>query len=78
MATKIKILVSALGFAALAATPVMAKSHAQHRQTTTTTFPSAVVPPHAAFGPDGTLLGSDPDPAVRLQMMRDWGTNLKT
>jgi hypothetical protein len=54
MTSKLKVLVSAVGFAALLATPVMAKSHGHHRGFV------AAGPAHARFGaPAGIYRGRD-------------------
>jgi hypothetical protein len=61
MTSHLKNLALSVGFALLAASPVMAQSHVQLPSTTATTFPSAPLSPHAAFAPDDTLRGSYPD-----------------
>jgi hypothetical protein len=64
MNTKLKIAVAALGLATLVASPVLAKP--AHQQAAQVDVSDVVV------APNGKVLGADPDPAVRLQLQRDW------
>jgi hypothetical protein len=65
MNTNLKVLISAVGFVALAASPVFAKSHVHH------TAPAAVASKTTVVGPNG-VVGTDPDPAIRSELQRDW------
>jgi hypothetical protein len=64
MNSNLKIAVAALGLATLVASPVLAKP--VHHQVAQAGVSDVVV------APNGKVLGADPDPAVRLQLQRDW------
>jgi hypothetical protein len=68
---KMKKLLTAVAFAALVATPALAKTHHM-------TAPASADSYAFASGPDavivnGEVIGADPDPNVRLQIERDYG-----
>ena len=63
MTTNLKVLISAAGLAILAASPVLAASHA--RQHASAPAASNVV------SPNGKVIGTDPDIQIRSEMQRD-------
>jgi hypothetical protein len=69
MTSTLKILISAAGLAAMAATPVLAASHVRHAA------PAAPVTTGSTtvIAPNGQVLGADPDAQIRLELQRDWG-----
>ena len=67
MNTNLKVLISAVGFVALAASPVLAKPHVQHNPHAS----AAVSSKTTVVGPNG-VIGTDPDPAIRSELQRDW------
>jgi hypothetical protein len=68
MNTNLKILMSAVGLVALAATPVLAKPHAQH-----TYYPvhEQAVTGDTVVTSGGKVVGADPDLNVRFELERD-------
>lgn len=68
---KIKLLLMTLGAAALIATPALAATH--HKGKASHTFVSEPQPDAAneIYGWDGRLLSTDPDPNIRVQLLRD-------
>jgi hypothetical protein len=70
MNTNLKILVSAIGLAALAASPSFA-------QTRTVRQPVYQAPATGStvVAPNGQRIGADPDVAVRRELQRDWPTS---
>jgi len=80
-ATFLKITISALGLAALTLTPALAKSPRQARaQVPAAAAMDASVPSAFARGgpvvDSGRIIGTDPDPNVRLELQRDYPTYL--
>ena len=65
MDRNLKVLISAVGFVALAASPVFAKPHVQHNA------PVAVASKTTVVGPNG-VIGTDQDAAIRSELQRDW------
>jgi hypothetical protein len=66
MKTNLKVAMSAIALAALAAAPAVAKSHAQERANTQ---PPAYVNDQVVV--DGKVIGADPDAHIRIQLRRD-------
>jgi hypothetical protein len=71
-----KLLSAAVGVAILIATPAFATT--VHKGKASHAYASQTQQPHDAntvFGWDGRVLGADPDPNIRFQLMRDqnWG-----
>jgi hypothetical protein len=65
MNTNLKVIVAVA--AVLAASPVFAASHVRHQA------PAApAAHPGVVVGPNGQVLGADPDPQVRFELLRDW------
>jgi hypothetical protein len=81
-----KTLVSALALVALLATPALAKSRkhpAVHGQGVYNSAGPGLynsVPPNAfgatAVEADGRIIGADPDPQIRTQLLRDFGSSI--
>ena len=83
----LKLVSSAVGFMVLAATPALAKT--VHSRVHTTSDPAYAAAPDAmrAFGdvrafrsepvvvPGGRIIGADPDPNIRLELLRDYPIN---
>jgi hypothetical protein len=76
MKTNLKVAVSAIALAALAAAPAVAKSRAQERANTQSpafvndnSQPSAYVNDQVVL--DGKVIGADPDAHIRIQLRRD-------
>jgi hypothetical protein len=74
---KIKLFSTALGVAALMATPALASSahKAKARVRGSEAYASQPQPQpqqaHELYGWEGQLLGTDPDPNIRFQLQRD-------
>ena len=77
---KIKLLAATVGVAALVATPVFAatihKGKASHSDAASNVdaYASQAQRPYGGntvYGWDGRVLGSDPDPNIRFQLLRD-------
>ena len=69
-----KKLVSALALAILAASPALAATHHKHAQTSTSqeaTSAYATTNDANAVIVDGKVVGADPDPNVRPNLLRD-------
>jgi hypothetical protein len=79
----IKLLSAAVSVAALIATPAFAatvhKGKASHHYAASgsDTYASQTQRPNEIYSWDGRDLGTDPDPNIRFQLMRDqnWGGN---
>jgi len=67
---KTKMVLTAVGLAALAATPAFAQKQT-HRGHQPIPYASAATGTHAVFSSDGRLIGADPDPAIRSELARD-------
>ena len=67
MATNLKLLISAAGFAMLASSPVLAASHVRHPAPAAPSYSSDVV-----VGPRGQVIGADPDRQIRSELLRDY------
>jgi hypothetical protein len=65
MNSSLKMILSAVGVAAVIGSPALAKPHAQHVQAATVSTATVVAP-------DGRVLGSDPDANIRAEMLRDY------
>jgi hypothetical protein len=70
MNSNLKVLVSVAALAALVSSPVLAKSRTQHTQPA----PARTATGPAVVSPDGRLIGTDPDAAIRFELQRDWQT----
>ena len=68
---KMKMVLTALGLAALLATPALAAKQTHRARATT-----AVTAP--AITSEGQLIGTDPDPSVRSELSRDATTYTST
>lgn len=70
-----KLLSAAVAIAALIATPALAAHKGKHSHSYRASHSYAAQPqPDAAneiYGWDGHLIGTDPDPNIRIQMLRD-------
>jgi hypothetical protein len=66
-----KTLLAVLGLAALAATPALAKKPI-HRDVSSA-YASAGTP--APIVEENRVVGTDPDPAIRSELQRDWMTS---
>jgi hypothetical protein len=64
MKNTVKVALSALALAALVAAPAVAKSHNQQ------TAPAQTYSNNTVYG-EGHVLGTDPDPRVRSEILRD-------
>jgi hypothetical protein len=67
-----KLLFTALGLAALVATPALAKKPV-HQTSASGPYASVVAPAQTI---DGRAVGTDPDANVRFEMQRDYATSL--
>lgn len=69
--TKMRLILVAAGAAALITTPALAAS--MHKGKALQAYASQTQPDAAntVIGWDGRVLGTDPDPNIRLQLMRD-------
>jgi hypothetical protein len=67
-----KTLFIALGLAALVATPALAAKKAVHHDYTPDAYASATAP----VVEGATYVGTDPDPAIRSELQRDWQTSI--
>ena len=67
-----KLALTALGLAALAATPALAQKPVHH---TYATGPYASVATPAQVVEDGRVVGTDPDQNIRFELQRDWATS---
>jgi hypothetical protein len=68
-----KLLSAAVAIAALIATPALAAHKGKHSHSASHSY-AAQPQPDAAneiYGWDGHLIGTDPDPNIRIQMLRD-------
>jgi hypothetical protein len=65
MKSNLKVVLSAVALAALVAAPAMAKSHTQ------TQPHAAPAANYNAPGSEGHAVGTDPDPRVRSEILRD-------
>jgi hypothetical protein len=80
----IRVFISALGLAFILAAPAEAAKASKHRQKAATRAPVVVHPAYrgANLFPPGPVyygskyLGDDPDPFIRLQLLRDLGAPL--
>jgi len=68
MTTTVKVLFSAAGLAVLAASPVFAATHVRQHAPVAAHTPMVVAP-------NGQVIGTDPDPRIRQDLLRDWGAN---
>jgi hypothetical protein len=70
MTHSLKTILSAVGVAALIASPALAKprTHVQAQQ-------PAVVSSDAVVAPNGRVIGADPDANIRAEMLRDFQTS---
>jgi hypothetical protein len=73
-----KTIISALAVIALLATPALAKTR-KHQAVTTpgqgiynTVAPNTLASPKVEA--DGRVIGADPDPQIRTEMLRDFGS----
>jgi hypothetical protein len=66
-----KKLVTAIGLLAVLASPVLAKSHPAEQRDARAAYAQSVGAPSDAVVVDGKVVGQDPDPNVRLELMRD-------
>lgn len=64
-----KKLIMTLALSAIAAAPAFAATHAKKTDSARTAYASAVYP--TAVIVDGKVVGADPDPNIRLQLLRD-------
>jgi uncharacterized membrane protein YgcG len=73
MNTNPKVVVSAVALAALVTAPAVAKSHTRHHAAPVLySAPALAHSNHTVFQAQGNrVLGTDPDPQVRLEMQRD-------
>jgi hypothetical protein len=72
MTTNLKVLISVVGLAVLATSPVLAASHVRHTAAATATTARSTT----VFAPNGQKIGADPDAQIRMEMRRDWGTGV--
>jgi uncharacterized membrane protein YgcG len=73
MKTNLKVIVSAVALATVVTAPVVAKSRTrQHAAPSLYGAPAMAHSNHTVFQAQGNrVLGTDPDPQVRLEMLRD-------
>ncbi len=64
-----KTILIAIGLAALAATPTLAQPRVHARAQQPAVFAGTIV-----VAPNGRVIGADPDPNVRAEMLRDYPT----
>jgi hypothetical protein len=69
MTASLKVLIPVVGLVALVSTPVLAKSREHHAQPVHASAATPVV-----VSPEGRVIGTDPDPAIRFELQRDWPT----
>ncbi len=69
--TKIRLLLVAAGAAALITTPALAATTHKGRALQAYASQSQPDAANTVIGWDGRVLGTDPDPNIRLQLMRD-------
>lgn len=67
---KMKKLLTAVAFAALVATPALAKTHNMTTPASADSYAFAAGP--NAVIVNGEVIGADPDPSIRLQIERDY------
>jgi hypothetical protein len=68
MNSNLKVLLSVIGMAALASTPVLAKQRAHDAQPAPAQAPTSTT----VVSPEGQVIAADPDPAIRFEIERDW------
>ncbi len=68
-----KIIVTALGLAALVVTPALAKKPV-HRTQPTGPYAAVIAP--APIAGEGRSVGTDPDANIRFELQRDYQTSL--
>ena len=68
---KITLLSAALGVAALIATPALASTAHKARAKSSNAYASQTQQTHEMFGWEGQPLGTDSDPNIRFQLLRD-------
>ena len=74
-----KLALSIVALAALVATPALAAEEAQHPAPSSRTqlYNSTANPAgtgNTVFGTDGRVIGADPDPQIRSELLRDAGS----
>jgi len=75
MSQKLKSLSVITGAAVLIATPAFAHAvHKRSRAATASYAYEAPYGPNVVVGFDGTILGADPDPRIRFELMREGGS----
>jgi hypothetical protein len=67
-----KTLFTVLGLAALVATPALAQKPVHHSYIS---GPYASAATSTPVVEDGRVVGTDPDPAIRAELARDWATS---
>jgi hypothetical protein len=65
MSSSLKMILSAVGVAALIASPALAKPQHPHVQAPTVSGTTVVAP-------DGRVIGADPDANIRAELLRDY------
>jgi hypothetical protein len=66
-----KKFLTAVALAALASSPALAKTHHSTAPTADEAYASSAAPD--AVIEDGQVVGADPDPSIRFQILRDHG-----
>ena len=72
MKTNLKVALSAVALAALVAAPAVAKSRTQQQSA-----PADLLEQHGVYG-EGHVLGTDPDPRIRSEILRDGNAAYKS
>jgi hypothetical protein len=65
-----KMMVTALGIAALIATPALAQNQT-HRAHVSNPYAAAAPVTAPVISSDGRMVGTDPDPSIRSELSRD-------
>jgi len=69
-----KIILAAAALVVATSVPALAKTHshpAAHRGQAAAASAQTILPPNVLYSQGGRYLGTDPDPTVRTQLLRD-------